>query len=99
MDQVLSQQEIDQLLNAMNNGDITQESIAENPNDVKIKTYDFRRPTKLSKEYINTVHLIFEDFAKIATNVLSTQLRTMYASSWPPLNKLVMMNLCIRFRV
>lgn len=76
MDQVLSQQEIDQLLNAMNNGDIMQESIAENPNDVKIKTYDFRRPTKLSKEYINTVHLIFEDFAKIATNVLSTQLRT-----------------------
>ncbi|MCM0599952.1 flagellar motor switch protein FliM [Periweissella fabalis] len=76
MDQVLSQQEIDQLLNAMNNGDITEESIAEDTNDVKIKTYDFRRPTKLSKEYINTVHLIFEDFAKIATNVLSTQLRT-----------------------
>lgn len=76
MDQVLSQQEIDQLLNAMHNGDITEESIAEETNDVKVKKYDFRRPAKLSKEYINTVHLIFEDFAKIATNVLSTQLRT-----------------------
>lgn len=76
MDQVLSQQEIDQLLNAMNNGDITEESVAEEINESKVKDYDFRRPTKLSKEYINTVHMIFEDFAKVATNVLTTQLRT-----------------------
>lgn len=76
MDQVLSQQEIDQLLNAMNNGDLVQEDIVSETEDVKVKLYDFRRPTKLSKEYINTVHMIFEDFAKIGTNVLSTQLRT-----------------------
>lgn len=76
MDQVLSQQEIDQLLNALDSGDISQENVISDAKGVKVKLYDFKRPVKLSKEYINTVHMIFEDFAKIGTNVLLTQLRT-----------------------
>ena len=76
MDQVLSQQEIDKLLNAMNNGEIDQEDIQEATDTSKIRDYDFRRPTKLSKEYTNTLHMLFEDFAKVSGNILSTQLRT-----------------------
>ncbi|MGX7195953.1 flagellar motor switch protein FliM [Enterococcus olivae] len=76
MDQVLSQQEIDRLLNAMDSGEIDQETVEEENEQAKVKSYDFRRPTKLSKEYINTLHMIFEDFSKVGSNLLSTQLRT-----------------------
>lgn len=75
MDQVLTQQEIDSLLNAMNNGEIVEEK-AEKEEELKVKSYDFRRPTKLPKEYVNTLHMIFEDFSKVSSNVLSTLLRS-----------------------
>ncbi len=76
LDQVLSQQEIDNLLSAMSSGEITQETVEIENEQSKIKNYDFRRPTKLSKEYINTLYMIFEDFSKMGSNALSTQLRT-----------------------
>lgn len=76
MDQVLSQQEIDRLLSAMTSGEIDEEIVVQENELSKIKDYDFRRPTKLSKEYINTLHMIFEDFSKMGSGVLSTQLRT-----------------------
>lgn len=74
MKQVLSQQEIDSLLAAVQSGEIDSEELeeAEKP---KIKAYDFRRPVRLSKEYISTLTMIFEEFAKIAGNSLSTQVR------------------------
>lgn len=75
MEQVLTQQEIDLLLQAMSNGELNQKN-AEEENERKVKSYDFRRPTKLSKEYINTLHMIFEDFSKMSSNMLATQLRT-----------------------
>jgi len=77
VDQVLTQEEIDALLNAMNTGEISEDTIEqEQDNAPKVRNYDFRRPTRLSKDYINTLHMIFEDFSKMAGNVLSTQLRT-----------------------
>ena len=65
MKQVLSQQEIDSLLAALNTGEINPDSIKEEEEKNKIKSYDFRRPIKLSKEYINTLYMVFENFAKI----------------------------------
>lgn len=76
MDQVLSQQEIDRLLSAMTSGELDQQVVEEENELSKIKDYDFRRPTKLSKEYVNTLHMIFEDFSKMGSGVLSTSLRT-----------------------
>lgn len=76
MKQVLTQQEIDTLLNAMSNGEIDDELLMEEKEVPQAKAYDFRRPTKLSKEYVNTLFMIFEDFSKYAGNQLSTQLRT-----------------------
>lgn len=72
--QVLSQQEIDSLLAAVQSGEIdsTELEEAEKP---KVKAYDFKRPVRLSKEYISTLTMIFEEFAKIAGNLLSTQVR------------------------
>lgn len=76
MKQVLSQQEIDSLLNALNTGEINPDAIKAEEEKDKVKSYDFRRPIKLSKEYINTLYMIFENFSKIAGNLLSTQVRT-----------------------
>lgn len=76
MDQVLSQQEIDSLLNALNSGEIDPGALKEEEEKNRVRTYDFRRPIKLSKEYINTLHMIFENFSKLAGNLLSTQVRT-----------------------
>jgi flagellar motor switch protein FliM len=74
--QVLSQQEIDSLLNALNAGEINPETIIEEEEKNKVRAYDFRRPIKLSKEYINTLYMIFENFAKMSSNIMSTQVRT-----------------------
>jgi len=74
--QVLSQQEIDSLLNALNTGEINPEEMKQEEEKNKVRAYDFRRPIKLSKEYVNTLYMIFETFAKSASNVLSTMVRT-----------------------
>lgn len=71
---VLSQSEIDSLLEAMTSGEIDEEIIEES-NQPKVKPYDFRRPVRLSKEYLSTISMVLEDFAKISVNQLSTKLR------------------------
>ncbi len=76
MKQVLSQQEIDALLNALDTGEIDTDSYEEEKEKDKIRSYDFRRPIKLSKEYINTLYMIFENFSKIAGNLLSSQIHS-----------------------
>ncbi|MDN6409745.1 MAG: flagellar motor switch protein FliM [Tetragenococcus halophilus] len=71
---VLSQNEIDSLLEAMDSGEIDEEIIDEEIS-VRVKPYDFRRPVRLSKEYISTITMVLEDFSKISVNLLSTKLR------------------------
>lgn len=71
---VLSQAEIDSLLEAMDSGEIDEESLQETEQP-KVKPYDFRRPVRLSKEYVSTISMILEDFSKIVVNQLSTRLR------------------------
>lgn len=71
---VLSQSEIDSLLQAMNDGEVDEESLRELDTQV-VKAFDFRRPVRLSKEYISTISMILEDFAKNSVNQLSSKLR------------------------
>jgi len=47
MTEVLSQDEIDQLLTAINAGDTSLETVQSATDSRKIKIYDFRRPDKL----------------------------------------------------
>src|SRR5699024_4371449 len=58
----------------MDSGELDEE-ILENPKQPKVKPYDFRRPVRLSKEYLSTISMVLEDFAKISVNQLSTKLR------------------------
>jgi flagellar motor switch protein FliM len=39
------------------------------------RTYDFRRPTKLSREHVRVLQIAQENFARQATTVLTTLLR------------------------
>jgi Flagellar motor switch protein len=73
--QVLSQEEIDSLLKALSSGEITPENVTAEEEKNKIKPYDFRRPFKLSKDHINSLYMIFENFSKIAGNTISNLVR------------------------
>ncbi|HNQ97280.1 MAG TPA: flagellar motor switch protein FliM [Treponemataceae bacterium] len=77
MTEVLSQDEIDQLLTAISAGDTETEDFRPVNDTRKIKIYDFKRPDKFSKEQIRTVSIMHETFARLTTTALSAQLRSM----------------------
>ncbi|MBO8450272.1 MAG: flagellar motor switch protein FliM [Spirochaetes bacterium] len=77
MTEVLSQDEIDQLLTAISSGDTAADDFRPSTDTRKIKIYDFKRPDKFSKEQIRTVSIMHETFARLTTTSLSAQLRSM----------------------
>ncbi|AEH40650.1 flagellar motor switch protein FliM [Treponema paraluiscuniculi Cuniculi A] len=77
MTEVLSQDEIDQLLTAISSGDASIEDARPISDTRKIKLYDFKRPDKFSKEQMRTLSLMHETFARLTTTSLSAQLRSM----------------------
>ena len=77
MNEVLSQDEIDQLLQAISTGESETDEFKPATDTRRIKIYDFRRPDKFSKEQIRTVSNMHESFARLTTTSLSAQLRTL----------------------
>jgi flagellar motor switch protein FliM len=77
MTNVLSQDEIDQLLAAINAGNDEPEDFRPACDSRKIKIYDFKRPDKFSKEQIRTMAIMHESFSRLSTTSLSAQLRSM----------------------
>lgn len=77
MTEVLSQDEIDQLLNAISSGDGQADDFKPVNDTRKIKIYDFKRPDKFSKEQLRTVSNMHETFARLTTTSLSAQLRSL----------------------
>ena len=78
MNDVLSQDEIDQLMQAISSGEPESDDYRKPVNDTrKIKIYDFKRPDKFSKEQIRTVQIMHETFARLTTTSLSAQLRSL----------------------
>ncbi|MBQ9206819.1 MAG: flagellar motor switch protein FliM [Treponema sp.] len=77
MNEVLSQDEIDQLLQAISSGDSGADDFKPVSDTRKIKIYDFKRPDKFSKEQIRTVQIMHETFARLTTTSLSAQLRSL----------------------
>ena len=75
MSEILSQEEIDNLLNAMANGN--NNAIEHTPvNEKKVSIYDFARPSKFGKEQLRTLEVIFDNFARISSSFLTGYLRT-----------------------
>ena len=72
---VMSQAEIDALLAAVSSGEVNTEEIKQEDTR-KIKTYDFKRPDKFSKDQIRTLYMLHESFTRLLNTYLSTHLRT-----------------------
>jgi len=73
--EVLSQAEIDMLLNALSSGDVAPLE-TEKEEEKELKIYDFRRPNKFSKEHLRTLRLIYGNFSRLLSNFLSGFLRS-----------------------
>lgn len=76
-DDVLSQSEIDKLLAAFATGDVNVDEMKTEDDHKKVKTYDFKRPDKFSKDQIRTLNMLHENFARLFNTYLSTYLRAL----------------------
>ncbi len=74
MGEVLSQSEIDSLLNALSTGELDMDEVKETP-DKQVKDYDFSRPAKFSKEHLRTLEIIFEHYGRLLSTTLPVYLR------------------------
>lgn len=75
MSEVLSQNEIDALLNALSSGEVDVHEIKEESEEKKIKKYDFRNPQKIAKDQLRTLEIIHDNFGRLIQTFLSGYLR------------------------
>ena len=75
MGDILSQNEIDALLKALNQGDGESISITEEHTKTA-KKYDFKTPSKFNKEQLRTMEIIFDNYIRLASSFLTAYLRT-----------------------
>ena len=74
MGEVLSQNEIDNLLAALSAGELDVDQMQESE-EKQVKNYDFSRPTKFSKEHLRTLEIIFEHYSRLISTNLPVYLR------------------------
>lgn len=77
MSDVLSQGEIDALLQALSTGEVDVTEITEETKEKKVKKYDFRRPDKFAKDQLRTLQIIHENYARLLNTFLSGYLRSL----------------------
>ena len=74
---VLTQSEIDALLNSLTSGEDVQPEKEEQPSDQAVRLYDFRTANKFSKEQMRTLHTISDNFATVLSTRMTGMLRTL----------------------
>ncbi len=74
MGEVLSQSEIDNLLAALSSGELDAEEMND-ADEKQVKNYDFKRPTKFSKEHLRTLEIIYEQYGRLLSTSLPVYLR------------------------
>ncbi|WP_408954541.1 flagellar motor switch protein FliM [Natroniella sp. ANB-PHB2] len=84
---VLSQNEIDSLLDAVSSGKVEADELKREEEEV-VEVYDFKHPNKLSKDQLRTLRMIYEGFCRLLTTSISTQLRTMVKSELTSIEQL-----------
>ncbi|NTV90935.1 MAG: flagellar motor switch protein FliM, partial [Clostridiales bacterium] len=77
MGDILSQNEIDDLLKALSTGEIDAHEMQTTTQERKIKSHDFRRASKFAKDHIKTLNIIYDNYARLLTNFLTGYLRTL----------------------
>ncbi|MEL7649240.1 MAG: flagellar motor switch protein FliM [Sedimentibacter sp.] len=73
MAEILSQSQIDELLNNLSSGDVDIKEIE--TSEKKIKEYDFRSPKKITKETIKLLKGVYENYCRMVTSRLTSMLR------------------------
>jgi flagellar motor switch protein FliM len=74
MAEVLSQQQIDELLGSLQSGNADIDEIEEKTAAHKVKDYDFLSPKKFTREQIRLLQNIFDSFSRLLSLYLSGQL-------------------------
>lgn len=74
MGEVLSQEEIDNLLSALSSGELDVEEM-QGKDERQVKNYDFKRPAKFSKEHLRTLEIIYEHYGRLLSTNLPVYLR------------------------
>ncbi len=77
MGDILSQNEIDDLLKALSTGEIDAHEMQSTTQEKKIKSHDFKRASKFAKDQIKTLNIIYDNYARLVTNFLTGYLRTL----------------------
>lgn len=77
MSEVLSQNEIDALLSALNSGEIDVHEMKEEKEERKVKDYNFKIPNKFAKDHTRTLQMLHENFSRLLQTYLSGFLRTL----------------------
>lgn len=77
MGDILSQNEIDNLLKALSTGELDAEQIQTTTQEKKVKSHDFKRASKFAKDHIKTLNIIYDNYARLVTNFLTGYLRTL----------------------
>lgn len=76
MAEVLSQSQIDALLNAARSGEMNLDAPAEEQPEKKYKKYDFYSPRKFTKERLKMLNSIFEGYARVINSRINALLHT-----------------------
>ncbi len=76
MAEVLSQSQIDALLNAARNGELDVDKPADKSSEQKYRKYDFYSPRKFTKDRLKMLNSIFESYARVINSRINALLHT-----------------------
>lgn len=75
VEEVLSQNEIDALLSAINTGEMDADELQQEEKKQRIRDYDFKRALRFSNDQIRGITRVHENYARLLTTFFSAQLR------------------------
>jgi flagellar motor switch protein FliM len=75
MAELMSQAEIDALLNSLMQGNVDADTLKKSED--KVRLYDFKRPSKFSRDQVRALQVMHENFARMLSNLFSAQLRSL----------------------
>ncbi|MBE7719515.1 flagellar motor switch protein FliM [Lacrimispora indolis] len=76
MAEILSQSQIDALLNSLQGTDEPIEEIEKKENEIKYRKYDFYSPKKFTKDKLKILKSIFDNYSRIAGSQINSLFRT-----------------------
>ncbi|QIB68379.1 flagellar motor switch protein FliM [Aminipila butyrica] len=75
MADVLSQSQIDALLNSLNTSSDEEEKLIDEEENKKVKKYDFKTPKKFTRDRLKLIFSVYENFARVMSSYLTSMMR------------------------